>query len=133
MTVVIDTNIFIISLTSQSPYHKIYTSLVEQKDALAVSNDILLEYNEILSMKYSPRVAHEFLNLLAELPNVKQDTVYFNWNLIAADRDENKYADCAIAAAADFFVTEDKRFNILQKTDFPKMNVIGLKKFMKMI
>ena len=87
MTVVVDTNIFIISLTSKSPFHRIYAALTNQQLTLAVSNEIILEYLEIIGKKYSQRVAHEFINLLAELPNVIFINIYYNWNLISADND----------------------------------------------
>ncbi len=133
MTVVADTNIFVISLTSKSPYHKIFTALRDGKFSLAVSNEILLEYHEIISQKYSPRTAHEFLNLLSELPNIEFTTVYYNWNLIPADVDDNKFVDCAIAAAADYLVSEDKHFNILRQTDFPKVNLLNIDEFMGLL
>ena len=118
MTIVADTNIFVISLTSKSPYHKIFTALRDGKFSLAVSNEILLEYLEVISQKYSPRTANEFLNLLAELPNVQFTTVYYQWNLITADEDDNKFVDCAIAAAAEYFggVTYNCGWNKTLKT-----------------
>ena len=133
MTAVVDTNVFVISLTSKSPFHRIYTALTNQEFTLAVSNEIILEYLEIIGKKYSQRVAHEFINLLAELPNVTFINIYYNWNLISADKEDNKFTDCAIAAAADYIVTEDSHFNVLKQIDFPKMNVIGVDEFMKMI
>lgn len=133
MIVVVDTNIFVISLTSKSPFHKIYQALVKGEFQLAVSNDILLEYVEIIERKYSQRVAHEFMNLLAELPNVLFTNVYYNWNLISSDNEDNKFVDCAIAAAADFIVTEDGHFDVLARVDFPRMNVIGLEEFLKKV
>lgn len=36
----------------------------------------------------------------------------FRFRLIAADAD-NKFADCAIAAEADFIITEDRHFDAL--------------------
>jgi putative PIN family toxin of toxin-antitoxin system len=102
MIVVLDTNIPVISLTSRSPYHKIFTALKGNLFSLAVSTDILMEYREIISRKYSPRAAHELLNLLSELPNVHFTTVYYNRNIIQADNADNKFVDCAIAAAADY-------------------------------
>lgn len=130
MVAVIDTNIFVVSLTSRSPYHKIYTSLVEGNYGLAVSNEILLEYAEVLTKKYSPRVAHEFLNLLVELPNVQFVNIHYNWKLIAVDKDDNKFIDCAVAASANCIVTEDNHFNILKSITFPKVNIIGIHQFM---
>lgn len=78
------------------------------------------------------------MNLLTCLPNYPTSflsisiTIY-NWNLISADKEDNKFSDCAIAAAADYIITEDSHFNILKQIDFPKMNIIGADDFMKMI
>jgi putative PIN family toxin of toxin-antitoxin system len=132
MNVVVDTNVFVISLTSKSPYHKIFTALRNRQYSIAVSNDILLEYHEIIAQKYSVRTAHDFINLLAELPNVSFINVYYNWHLIDADKDDNKFVDCGIAADVDFIVSEDGHFNVLKKIQFPKVKVIGIDEFMQM-
>jgi len=71
MTVVIDCNIFVICLTSGSPYHLIFQSLVNGKFNLAVTADILLEYEEILQRKYNSTTAKTFITLLNELPNIE--------------------------------------------------------------
>jgi uncharacterized protein len=43
MTVVIDCNILVMSLTSRSPWHIIYQSLIAGKYNLAVTDEIVLE------------------------------------------------------------------------------------------
>ena len=58
---------------------------------------------------------------------------YFNWNFIRADPDDNKFIDCAIAANADCIVSQDEHFNILKEIDFPKINVIKIEDFVKLI
>jgi predicted nucleic acid-binding protein len=37
---------------------------------------------------------------------------------VVADPDDNKFCDCAIAAAADFIVTEDNHFAALKSAGF---------------
>ncbi len=120
MNIVADTNIFVISLTSKSPYHKIFTSLVSGKYDLSVSNEILSEYHEVIARKYSERTANEFLNLLSELPNVRFAQIYYRWDLIEADKEDNKFVDCAVATAADYLVTEDNHFIDLSRLIFQK-------------
>jgi putative PIN family toxin of toxin-antitoxin system len=110
MTVVIDCNIFVMCLTSSSPYHLIFQSLTNGKFELAVTTDILLEYEEVLQHKYSAATAKTFVTLLNELPNVNFINTYFHWQLISADADDNKYCDCAVASQAGYIVTEDKAF-----------------------
>ena len=48
MTAVIDCNIIVMCLTTRSPYHTIYKSLVSGKFDLAITTDIVLEYQEII-------------------------------------------------------------------------------------
>jgi uncharacterized protein len=97
MTVVLDCNILVVCLTSRSPYHRIYRSLIEGGFDLLVSSEIMLEYEEIVQQKYGTKTAYAFISLLEELPNVHVVTAYYKWLLIDADPDDNKYCDCAIA------------------------------------
>jgi len=93
MTIVIDCNIFVMCLTSNSPFHIIYKSLVNGKFQLAVTGDILLEYEEIVQRKYSTTTAKAFITLLSELPNIHYIYPHYQWQLIQTDPDDNKYCD----------------------------------------
>lgn len=132
MTVVIDCNILVMCLTSRSPYHIIYLSLIQGKFNLAVSTEILLEYQEIIEQKYGVTTANSFIALLKELPNVRYYVSYYKWNLIP-DADDNKYSDCVIAGAASFLVSEDKHFSVLKAVPFPKIDVISIDKFTELL
>ena len=66
---------------------------------------------------------------LLELPCTIFSTVYFNLNLITNDEVDNKFADCAFAANADYIVTNDKDFNVLKRIGFPKINVVTIDEF----
>jgi|SRR6185312_13095177 len=131
MTVVIDCNVFVVCLTSRSPYHHIYRSLIRRKFTLAVSQEILLEYEEIIQQKYGAQTAHAFITLLKELPNVAHVEPFYKWLLIDADPDDNKYCDCAIAGKAMYIVSEDKHFNVLKTISFPKLTAISLDEFLQ--
>ena len=63
MRIVLDTNIFIVSLPSISSYHYIFDSLVNKKFELIVSNPILLEYEEIIQRKFGEKASLLFNNL----------------------------------------------------------------------
>ena len=54
---------------------------------------------------------------------------YFEWNIVENDPDDNKFVDCAVAANADYIVTEDKHFNILKRISFPSITVINASQF----
>ncbi|MDT3738605.1 MAG: putative toxin-antitoxin system toxin component, PIN family [Candidatus Kapabacteria bacterium] len=129
MKVVIDTNILISSLSSKSKYHQIIAALKNNRFELIITNDVLTEYEEKLSQKYGQTVVTTFIELLLNLNNVSFHNVYFNWDLIKADKSDNKFIDCYISGNADCLVTEDNHFNILKNTEFPYVKIIGIKEF----
>ena len=133
MKVVLDCNILVMCLTSRSSYHIIYKALIQRKFYLAISSEILLEYEEVLQQKYNVTTANAFVALLKELPNVQFYTPFYNWMLIAADPDDNKYTDCAIAGSANFIVTEDKHFAVLNTIPFPKIAVLSIDQFINLL
>jgi len=53
--------------------------------------------------------------------------------LIEADEEDNKFADCAIVARAKYIVTNDRHFNILKITPFPKVDVVKIDEFLEEI
>ena len=56
---------------------------------------------------------------------------HFRFRLIEQDPDDNKFVDCAIVAGADYIVSEDAHFRVLETIPFPKVNVIRLNRFME--
>ena len=131
--VILDTNVLLVSISSKSPYHWIFERLIEGVFDLGITSDILLEYEEIIASKYSVAMAKDVIRTLLVLPNVYPVTVYYHWNLIAADSDDNKFVDCAVSFNANGIVTQDKHFNILRTIDFPKVNVLSVAEFKRMI
>jgi putative PIN family toxin of toxin-antitoxin system len=129
MRVVIDTNILVASLSSNSKNYWIIEALLDKKIELCLTNDILLEYEEVLKIKYSALVADAFLASLKDLSNVYEIQVHFQWSIIQTDSDDNKFVDCAIAGNVDFLISNDKHFSILKTIDFPKLNLLRLEEF----
>ena len=82
-------------------------------------------------LQITPTVAENVVLLLLNLENVRLVDPYFRMGLIVADPDDNKFVDCAFAAGADYLVSEDNHFNVLQKTPFPQLNLVTLDEFMK--
>ena len=62
-------------------------------------------------------------------PNVIRKDHHYTFALIEADKDDNKFVDCAIAANAKCIVTEDKHFRVLKNIPFPKVEVLGIEEF----
>ncbi|MDB5143801.1 MAG: putative toxin-antitoxin system toxin component, family [Mucilaginibacter sp.] len=71
--------------------------------------------------------------MLLNLESLKKVEVYFEWKLIDQDPNDNKYVDAAVVGAADYIVTNDQHFQVLKTVDFPKVNVITIEEFLKLI
>ncbi len=124
MTVVIDTNVIVMTLSSRSPYHWILQALIQGDLALAISSEILLEYEEIAQKLFqSELLTRSLLQTIENLPVLRKTNTYFNWQLIK-DPDDNKFVDCAVSAGAGIIITHDKHFNTLKKVEFPKLIVM---------
>ena len=131
--VVIDTNALVSSLSSKSAFHKLIRLILEEDINMFVTDEILFEYEEVLHKKYSESVAQSFLSALKEIPTVQFVNIYFKWNLLTQDEDDNKFVDAFIACGANYLVTEDKHFELLNNITFPLVNIISLSTFGKLI
>lgn len=129
LKVVLDTNVLLVSISSKSKYHWIYDKLVADEYDLFITNEILMEYEEIISLKYNSSVARDVIKSLLILPNVYKTSIYYNWNLITEDTDDNKFVDCAINSNSHLLVTNDKHFQVLKNIDFPKIGVTSIDDF----
>ena len=130
--VVIDTNALVSSLSSKSKHHFLIEMIYSAKIDVYVTSEILLEYEEVLSTKYSRLTAYDFLMSLLEFKNVKFIDVYFKWRLLS-DSDDNKFTDCFVASNSDYLVTNDTDFNILKTIGFPNITTIKLDEFLQLM
>ena len=131
--VVIDTNCLLQILGAKSKYHFLFESFLQFGYVLCISNEVLLEYEEILKIKASPLAADLFLKMIERSRNVIRKDPYFKWNIIAVDPDDNKFVDCAFACRADYIVTNDNHFQEVANTPFPTIDVITLDDFVELI
>ena len=130
LRVVLDTNILVPSISRKSPLNWVFRSIVNESFTLCVTTDILNEYAELLERFWRSQTSSFVMNTLEYLPSLQKVDVYFRWNLISQDPDDNKFVDCAIACNAKYLATHDQHFEPLKEIDFPKVEVIdadGLK------
>lgn len=128
LRLVIDTNVFLVSLAAHYKLHWIFQSLIVGKFDLCITNEIIKEYEEIVGSRYSLSKTDATLDFLLLLPNVVQVTPYFRWNLLD-DKDDNKFVDCALAGGCDFIVSNDKEFRKLTLIAFPPLKVLTVEQF----
>jgi putative PIN family toxin of toxin-antitoxin system len=127
--IILDTNVLLVSISSKSPHHCIFEKLIDGAYDLGITTEILMEYEEVIGRKFNSEVAKDTIRTLLALANVKKINVYYNWNLIEADSDDNKFVDCAVSANATGIVTQDKHFNVLRDIDYPNITLISIADF----
>ena len=133
LRLVLDTNVFLVALLKHHKYWWVFESILENRFHLLVSNEILFEYHEKCVEKYGAELSKEKLDFLLEFSNVELVTPYFQWKLIEADPDDDKFVDCAIAGQADFIITHDKHFQALRHISFPKVNTLRLNELKQLL
>ena len=133
MKIVLDTNCLLRAAPHKSNYQCVLTALQQGRYTLCCSNDVLMEYEELLTRFYSSKLADHILNFIFYSVNTLLITPYFQWNLISSDLDDNKFVDCALNAGADYIVTNDQHFNVLKSIDFPPIKVIDMETFKSML
>ena len=123
---VLDTNSLLQCISRRSRYYDLWLSLLDGRNTLCVTTEILEEYAEILERKTSPKFAELALNVITNNPYTLFVTPYYHFRLIIADPDDDKFVDCAVAGNAKYIVTEDSHYDVLTGLDFPKVDIIKL-------
>jgi putative PIN family toxin of toxin-antitoxin system len=131
MVVVLDTNVMLVCPSPKSSLHPLFLMLKSGNISLCLSNEILLEYEEVFTKKMGVFIADKYLKFILELPSLIYVRPYYSWNLIVQDPDDNKFVDCAVAGNADYIITEDKHFDELKHIDFPNVSYISSGEFLK--
>ena len=114
----LDTNIVVQALAEGHSFHPILDAWVAGRITWAVSTEVMLEYEEVLTRLSGPARWWKLARLmdLVELTggNLQRVTPSFHFNIITTDPDDNIFTDCAVTAGADFLITEDQHFAALR-------------------
>lgn len=130
MIIVLDTNCLIHILSKRSPYHWLFQAIKSGEITLAITTEIITEYEEILNDFFeSETLGENVTKAIINLPHTLKIDVYYKWQLITKDPDDDKYVDCAVAANADYIISDDKHFKILTTIEFPKVVCLRLEAF----
>ena len=133
LKIVVDTNVLLVRILPRFSYYKIFEEIQSGKVNVYVSNDIVSEYTEVFSRRYTPHITEILLNTLFNLPNVFFIDPKFQWKLIELDPDDNKFVDCAVASSVDYIISNDRHFDILKEIPFPKVTVLKAEEFIALI
>lgn len=127
--ILLDTNIFLVSLAPNYKYNWIYLALIQNKYDLVVSNEILMEYQEQITLRYGLLKTDVSLDFLLLLPSVILKNPSYLWQLVENDKDDNKFVDCFVASQSDFMVSNDKHIHHIKDNKFPEISVLNYKEF----
>lgn len=130
-TVVIDTNCLLQIFPRKSSKRWLYNYIRNGNILLAVSTEILEEYEEIITQQTNSIIAENIVQALLNSPFILHIEPAYRWQLIKEDPDDDKFVDCAIAANANFLITNDGHFKVLDSIDFPKLTRLKLSQVTK--
>lgn len=112
--VVLDTTTLVSAIPSRNPLRPIIEAFDAGRFVLIVSNDILLEYEEILKRLGGPAAWPALRGLLDAHPDdVIRVTPSYHWQAIRHDPDDDKFVDAAWAGDAEWIVTDDRHYKAL--------------------
>lgn len=120
-------------MSPRSKYHAVWESFVSGENRLCITNEIIEEYIEILQKLVGYEVSEYIVKTIINSPFTEFFTPYYHFELIKADPDDNKFVDCAIVAHARYVVTNDYHYDVLKEIPFPKVQIISIQDFMKVV
>lgn len=129
LRLILDTNVFLVSLAPNFKYNWIYQALIQNKYDLIVSNEILFEYQEQITLRYGIERTEASLDYLLLLPNVILKNPSFFWQLVETDKDDNKFVDCFIAGQCDYIISNDRHLHQIKTNSFPSIEVLRYEEF----
>jgi predicted nucleic acid-binding protein len=100
---------------------------------LCFSTEILLEYEEVFLEKWGADVTQNLLGRVVRSRNIEYTSIFFNFNAVTKDADDNKFADAYLAANADYIISNDGALLALNSLEFPPFNVLTLQEFSAMM
>lgn len=133
MKVVLDTSVLLQAIAHRSRLRPIWDAFLNEVFDLHLTTPILLEYEELLLRKTSETATALVISLINKAPNTHFIHIYYEWNAITADPDDNKFFDAAVAANANYLVTNDAHFNEAKKLSFPKVNIVTPDAFLQLL
>ena len=114
LRVVLDTTTLLRAIPTRSPLRYIIEAFTTNRFIVVVSNDILLEYEEVLRALGGPQAWPAFQEFLrVHVGNVIRVDPTYHWHAVHRDPDDDKFVDAAVAGDAEWIVTDDHHFDDL--------------------
>ena len=128
--VVIDTNCLIRMIPLHSKYRPLWESFLDGKYILCISNEIVSEYMEILSVKVSSTFASNivvpFFGVLLYANSTHNSVLILLRQILMTIN----LSTVPLSPMLTIIVSEDSHFDVLRRISFPKVNLLTLDQFM---
>ena len=127
MIVCIDTNVTLGMFGRSAPFLSIRQAVFSGWLDWAVSTEILLEYEEVFARELGVAESVKFIRFIQVAAQTRGvihfSSPTFRFRAITADEDDNKFADCAIVAKADYVITSDRLFRALADAGYQPQQI----------
>ena len=123
MIVVIDTNALLQAAAHSNPARPILEAWFHGEFTWAVSTEILLEYREIIEAHGGQARWQRVSAMMDFVQAIRPGSFHhvsptYRFQTIPACPDDDKFAYCAITAAVDWIITEDRHFQALSGSGY---------------
>jgi len=129
MRVVFDTNIFVSAFAIPGGMaEKAVLRIIEGRDELVISSDIIKEVLSVLSLKFG-RDREAFSHLAVILSDLGEWVEPKQTVRVLKDDPDNRILECASFGKADIIVTGDKK--MLQLREFNRVKIVSLREYLE--
>ena len=131
MIVVLDTNILISAIFWRGNPYKVALNALKKKYSLYLSNEILNELEEKLSLKFKfpEDKIKDHIGILREYGRIIEPSIKID--VIKDDPDDNRVLECAVSCNADYIVSGDK--HLLKLKEFRGIKIVKAKEFLDLL
>ncbi len=128
MKAVLDTNILISAVFWRGAPYNIVLNALKNKYSLCLSQEILTELEEKLSLKFKfPKdKIEEHIWILREYGQIIDPAIKID--IIKEDPDDNRILECAVSCNADYIVSGDR--HLLKLKEFKGIKIVTAKDFL---
>ena len=132
MKLVLDTNVFISSFFWDGNPRRIMTRIIDGKDILFVSKEILQETFSVMSRPKFNVTHHQIIHFINSIEGIAHClTLLGTVQGVCRDSDDDKILECAVLGNVDFIISGDK--DLLSLKEFQKIPVIAASEYINRI
>jgi putative PIN family toxin of toxin-antitoxin system len=132
MKIVLDANIFISSFFWGGNPRAVLERAINKSDELFITKDILEEIEDVSGRPKFHAGKNEIEYLINSIEEIANKIVIKNKiNKGSRDTTDNKYLECAMAAAADYIISGD--IHLLEIKEYRKIKIVTAREYLEIV